>query len=94
MKRILWLLLLVNWVGKNSSAQEIGNEWINYTQSYYKVKIWNDGLYRISAQSLLAAIPELASVEPQRLQIFGRGSEQFLHIDGGADSTWDANDFL
>ena len=94
MKQILCLLWLCVVVGKSSFAQEFGNEWINYGQTYYKVKIWNDGLYRLTAQSLLAAIPELSGVAPQKMQIFGRGEEQFLHIEGGADSTWDDGDYV
>lgn len=29
-------------------AQSYGNEWINYNQTYYKIKISQDGLYRIT----------------------------------------------
>lgn len=75
-------------------AQPFGNEWINYDQKYFKVKVWNNGIYRLSWQSLAAAIPELTTSDPRNLQVFGRGEEQFIHVEGEADGAWNAGDFV
>ena len=75
-------------------AQSLGNEWINYSQKYYKVKISTDGVYRISWTALSAAIPELSGTDPRNLQIFARGEEQFIHIEGESDGTWNDGDFV
>jgi hypothetical protein len=45
MRKILTLLLLV--AGFAASSQQYNNEWINYTQTYYKIRLKADGLYRI-----------------------------------------------
>lgn len=71
-----------------------GNEWINYNQLYYKVKVWNDGVYRIPLSALQAAIPQLDQTDPRNFQIFGRGQEVPLHVQGEDDGTWNEGDFI
>ena len=52
MKRIIpFLLLLISL----TAAGQYNNEWIKYSQTYYKLKIVNKGLYRISKSALDAA---------------------------------------
>ena len=75
-------------------AQPFGNEWINYNQTYYRIPVWNNGVYRITSASLIESIPQLAGVDPRNVQLFARGQEQAIHIEGEADGTWDSNDFL
>ncbi len=91
-KRLLLLFFLLS--SALLQAQTFGNEWINYSQKYYKLKVWNNGVYRISWQSLEAAIPELTAADPRNLQIFGRGEEQFIHVEGETDGAWNAGDFV
>jgi len=92
-KRILFLLAFL-FVSSFAKAQLLGNEWINYDQKYYRVKVWNDGIYRVSWPVLSAAIPELTGTDPRKIQLFGRGTEQYIHIQGEADGTWDDGDFI
>lgn len=60
MKRLFTALLLVaaSWQG---FSQTFNNEWINYSQTYYKFKLGKTGLYRISQAVLdasgLGAVP-------------------------------------
>ena len=75
-------------------AQPFGNEWIQYNQSYYRINVWNDGVYRISFSALSEAIPALASADPRNVQIFGRGQEVPIYVQGETDGTWDAGDFI
>lgn len=53
MKRIFTLLLLI--AGLQGSAQRYYNEWIRYSQTYYKFKIGKSGLFRIPKSTLDAA---------------------------------------
>lgn len=80
---LLLLLLVVR-----ADAQVFGNEWINYSQKYYRIKVWNDGVYRIPWTALSTAIPELAGTDPRNVQLFGRGEEQYIHVEGETDGTW------
>ena len=42
-----------------------GNEWINHSQSYYKIKITQDGFYSVNKQTLQNNIPAIQQVAPQ-----------------------------
>ena len=52
-----------------------GNEWINYSQTYYKMKIVEDGLYRISASALNNAGITTSGLQAGNYQIFLMGTE-------------------
>ena len=62
-------------------AQNIGNEWINYSQKYYKFRITENGIVRISYAALANAGVPLSSINnPKNFQIFGRGQEQYIYV--------------
>ena len=76
------------------SAQPYGNEWITHSQSYYKFPIVQEGVYRIDQAALIAAGIPLASIDPRNIQLFGRGSEIHIYIEGEADGSFDSGDFI
>ena len=94
MKRIYLLFSLMVCLPLLGSAQPFGNEWINYEQTYFRIPVTNTGVYRISSAALLDAIPQLAGTDPRNIQIFGRGQEQAIYVEGEADGTWDEGDFV
>jgi hypothetical protein len=57
-----------------------GNEWIDYDQSYYKIPVSEDGLYRITYQSMATAGIPLNSFEGSQLQLFHLGEEQPIYV--------------
>lgn len=72
---------------------QTGNEWINYSQPYYKISVAQPGIYRLSAAKLFAAgVP--AGTDPALVRIYHRGVEQAIAVSAGADGTLDAGDFL
>ncbi|MEO8151376.1 MAG: C25 family cysteine peptidase [Bacteroidia bacterium] len=76
------------------------NEWIAFdagqqysTQQYWKIKVWKDGLYRVRPSDLFAAqFPQ--GIDPRKIQIFYQGAEQFIHVQGEADSSFDVADYI
>ncbi|HRP88500.1 MAG TPA: C25 family cysteine peptidase [Edaphocola sp.] len=45
---LLPFLLILLFLNYNSNAQNLfGNEWINYNQNYFKIKVGTEGIYRI-----------------------------------------------
>ncbi len=86
---IFFSLLFVD----KSSAQLYCNEWINYSQSYFKIPITDKGLYRLTHAQLAAAGFNIAN-NPQKIQIFHRGVEQAISVQGEADGTFDATDYV
>jgi len=46
------LIIFFSILSFNSFSQNYGNEWIDYSQEYYKIKIVKNGIYRISRETL------------------------------------------
>ena len=76
------------------SAQTYNNEWINYNQRYYKIPIFKSGLYKITYQDLqLAGLP-LSSIQPDNFQVYQKGVELPLYVEGAADGIFNNQDFF
>lgn len=73
-------------------AQTHGNEWINYSQTYYKIKVIRNGIHRLDYNFLTNA--GLTSANPQKLQLFRRGTEVSLFVNGEGDGHLDAGDYV
>ncbi len=57
-----------------------GNEWIEYDQSYYKVQIAEDGIYRISQQDLFDQGVPINSIQGDQLQLFYMGESHPIYV--------------
>ncbi len=90
-KRLLFVcLLMLLFMGLK--AQPYGNEWINYSQNYYKIKIAKNGIYRINAATLSAL--GINSVNPQNLQLFNKGIQQYIFVKDDGDNIFNSTDFI
>ncbi|MBF8963091.1 hypothetical protein I0P70_07535 [Pontibacter sp. FD36] len=74
------------------SPTPYGNEWIDYNKTYYKLKVVNTGLHRLSYGFLDSL--GLAGTSPQHFQLFRRGKEVAIHVAGEADGRLDTQDFI
>jgi hypothetical protein len=71
MKKFLLPLLL--FTGLLAQSQTYNNEWINYSQTYYKFKVGKTGLYRIN-QALLSSVG-LGSTPAEQFQLWRNGQQ-------------------
>ncbi len=98
MKTLFNIFLFSIFMASAAYSQKYGNEWINYDQKYLKVPITKEGMYRINYSALNTACNSigfpLSSINPKRIQVFARGEEQFIHVEGEDDFIFDANDFI
>lgn len=92
-KRLLVVCLIV-FVTFQVKAQTYGNEWINYSQFYYKIKIAQNGVYRIDSATLASAGIPLSTINPKNFQIFNKGIQQNIHVEGEADNVFNGSDFI
>ena len=76
-----------------SSAQTGGNSWVRFSQQYFKFPIHKEGLYRIDSTTLSSYF-NLNSINPRNFQLFIKGQEQHLHIEGGNDGEFNTSDFI
>lgn len=83
-------LLTSGWV----SAQSYWNEWINFSQKYYKISVTQNGIYRLDSAALAGAGIPVTSLNPKNIQIFWRGVEQPLYIKGESDNQFNIGDYI
>ncbi|MFN4145462.1 MAG: C25 family cysteine peptidase [Runella sp.] len=76
------------------AQQRYANEWINYQQTYFKIPIGQKGLYRLTSNDLRTAGFPLSSVNPTAIQLFFRGQEQAIFVQGETDGRFDDADFI
>ncbi len=95
MKRITTILsLLLFSLCLQLNAQQFGNEWINYNQDYYQIKVAEDGIYRLDYTTLQNAGIPLSTINPMNFQVFTRGEEQPLYVHGESDGSFDTGDYI
>lgn len=73
-------------------AQPFGNEWIDYNQTHYKIKVAKDGMYRIPYSTLSAIIPNLGSVNAASFVMYHNG--QAVPIRVTSNTTLGSNDYI
>ncbi|RLD60249.1 MAG: hypothetical protein DRJ01_09975, partial [Bacteroidetes bacterium] len=84
MNRKVLIFFLLFFTSLNVFTQNYSNEWISYSQNYYKIPISKTGIYRITETELENFGVPTGSFNPQNLQIFHNGKEIPLFIDGEA----------
>lgn len=92
MKKIFLLFLILAAI-VDVNAQ-VGNEWIDFSQSYFKIPVGKDGIYKLDYTSLQSAGFPVGSVDPQRIQLFHRGVQQAIYIEGESDGQFNNTDFI
>lgn len=91
MRKLLNLLVLLTLSGPAFSQMLVGtdtlygNEWINYDQSYYKIPIAKDGLYRLDAATLQQAGIVLSELSGDRLSLYHMGQEIPIHLSSSGN---------
>lgn len=91
--RVSFLGLIFLVLSAGQLVAQVGNEWIDYSQPYYKIPVAKQGIYRLSAEALVAAgLPPGA--DPDLIRIYHRGTEQAIAVSAGADGSFDPGDYL
>lgn len=94
--RSVWFMLsscMLLMVATPSWAQ-YGNEWIDYTQPYWKIPVAQDGVYRVTYETLVNNGFPVGSVDPAFIQMFGRGKQMYIHVQGEADGVLNPGDYI
>jgi hypothetical protein len=89
-----FLSVVILFFASLSSLAQVGNEWINFAQDYFKIPVGKDGIYRLTHADLQAAGFPVAGIDPRNIQLFHRGNEQAIFIAGESDGQLDPADFI
>jgi hypothetical protein len=93
MKKIVFFLTLLT-AYSLVSAQNFGNEWINYDQVYYKFSIAKEGMYRLNYQDLKNAGLPVDIINPKNIKLYAKGKEIAISIPGESDNKFDNTDYI
>jgi len=81
---ILFLILAVHVRGftqmQIGSQTLYGNEWINPSQTYLKIKIAETGIYKLSGEEIRNAGISIESINGRQWQLFHMGEEQAIYV--------------
>jgi hypothetical protein len=87
MRSVLIALMLVLTAASSMYAQFVvgtdtlyGNEWIQYSQSYYKIKVADDRLVRVPYETMVAAGIPMGTLIGDNFQLFLRGQEVPIYV--------------
>ena len=96
MRNLFFIAFLIALAGGVSGQNyNYANGWINYNQQYYKIKLYQEGIYRLDSALLANAGINVGSVDCRNFQVFIRGTEQFIHIeDANTNNVLDASDYI
>ena len=84
------MLSLASWAG----AQPYGNEWIHYDRQYWYFQIWQDGMRKIDSTALANAGFPVATVDPRTIQLYARGRQVPIHVEGEQDGVFNTTDYI
>lgn len=81
-KQLFFLLLLT--LSHFVSCQDFGDEWINRSQPYFKIKVAEEGLYKLSYELLKQQAPS-SFLQSNKLQVWHRGVQQAIAVHAHGD---------
>src|SRR3954468_16357604 len=87
---VISILLLIAF----TANAQFGNEWIKSNQFYFKIPTAKDGIYRVTFQNLQQVGFPVDNVDPRRIQLFHRGVEQAIYVNGESDAVFNDVDFI
>ncbi len=91
---LLWFFL--SFASFHFSQAQFANQWTNAGKQYYKIQTAREGIYKLTYADLqTAGIPVgVGGIDPRRLQLFHRGTEQSIFVQGQADAVLHTTDYL
>ncbi len=88
-------LFLVFFIGSISNLfGQYGNEWIDYNKSYYKIPIAENGLYRITYQTLVDAGIPVNAIDAKKFILYHRGVEQAIYVENTGASQLEPGEYI
>jgi len=92
--RIGFWLCFALFIASFSALGQYSNSWIIAGQSYYRIPIANKGVYRLTYADLQNAGVPVNSVDPRQIQIYHRGVEQAIRVEGQDDAMFNTSDYI
>lgn len=82
------------WCLQSNALAQYNNGWIDFGKEYYKLTVAADGAYRLSYNDLQNAGFPVNAIDPRRIQLYHRGVEQAIIVQGQADAQFNPGDYI
>ncbi|MBK8055083.1 MAG: hypothetical protein IPK35_17870 [Saprospiraceae bacterium] len=79
-KNYLALIVLLSIGSALSGQNKFANEWINPSKKYYKIKVAENGIYKVTYEELVAAGLPQGTIDGSALKLYNLGKEQAIHV--------------
>ena len=99
LKQLILLVVLVLGVKRPVLAQTYGNEWIDWTQNHFKIKIWKDNVYRLGYFSVDPWLTSrglyLSNIPLSDFAMYNMGRQVPVYVyDQNGNNRFDAFDYI
>ncbi|MFD1631994.1 C25 family cysteine peptidase [Pseudopedobacter beijingensis] len=90
---LILFLLIINY-STSLSQINYGNEWINFSKKYIKIKVSAESIYHLTFSDIIASgiTDGSTQIDPKYFQMFNKGKEAALYISGSDDNSFDHQD--
>ncbi|MEX1000475.1 MAG: C25 family cysteine peptidase [Crocinitomicaceae bacterium] len=88
------LFFIASFFWLTGSSAQYANDWIDYSQTYYTFKVWQNYIYKLDYNTLQNAGVPVASIAPEAYQLFAFEKEQPILVEDGGDGSFDAGDYI
>jgi hypothetical protein len=76
----LSVFYMVMFLSVVNGQNKFANDWINASKKYYKIKVAENGIYKVSYEELVAAGLPQGAISGSGLKLFNIGKEQAIHV--------------
>ncbi len=73
---------------------QYGNEWIDYNKSWYRIPVAENGLHRISYQTLIDAGIPVNGIDAKKYILYHRGVEQAIFVQNAGASQLEPGEYI
>ncbi len=73
---------------------DTSDNWIDYSESYVKLKLAQDGIYRVSYNDMLETGANVSEIDPLTFNIYNKGHKIPVFINGEDDHSFDPGDYI
>ncbi|MFW5850710.1 MAG: C25 family cysteine peptidase [Bacteroidota bacterium] len=94
MRRIYIIICVILGVCSYAFSQQYANGWIDYSQTYYRIPVIQDGVYKITHTDLISHGISIGDFDPRSIQIFHKGESIPVFVYGQDDGIFNSSDYI
>ncbi|MFO7868952.1 MAG: C25 family cysteine peptidase, partial [Bacteroidales bacterium] len=75
-------------------SQNYANSWIDYSQTYYRIPVTQNGVYKITHSTLINNGISIGDFDPRNIQMFHKGKSIPIFVSGQEDGIFNSSDYI